>query len=675
VNVTAPKQYQVISNGVLKGDEENADGTRTSHWAQEQTIVTYLLSVCIGQFDKYEQKWDGIPIISYVPKGRGADIERSFKKTPEMVEYFSKQIGVRYPWPKYSQTCMEDFGGGMEHTSATTLTATTLHDERAHLDLNSDNLVSHELAHQWFGDLMTCKDWGETWLNESFATYFATLWTEHDLGWDEAVWARHREEERYKRTDRSYRRPIIGYTYDEPNGMFDDHSYPKGGRVLHMLRFVLGDELFWKAIKHYVEKHQFTTVEAADLRISIEEATGQGLNWFFSEWLDHGGYPEFNVSWRWDEAAKTAHLSVKQTQKTDTVTPVFEMPVEIELATRNSTQVRRVNLSRADESFQFALDERPTRICFDPQDWILKKLSFEKSKEELIDQLQRDQHLMCRIQAIEGLAAFSGAKDQDVVAAIVKALKSDNFWGVRQVAAESLAKLNGDKPRDALIEAAQHDAKAQVRGAAIDALSNFSHDGTRAALRSIIKEDQSYYAVAAALRSLEKIDRSGCRADLLAALKTPSHQEVILSAACAGLADLKDRSAADEISSLLEQQTTPLRREILIGELARLKPDDPSTIERLEKQLDNRRAFVRQSAVQALVATGDPRAIDVLQKRRDKAEDSSRLLRAIDDGIATLRTKEHNLEQLTKEIDTLKSQNRSLEDRLKKLEDAQKKGK
>ena len=217
VNITAPKQYQAISNGILRHTDDNADGTRTFHWEQEQTLVSYLMSVVVGEFDSYDQQWDGIPVLSYVPKGRGADAERSFKKTPAMVEYFSKQIGVRYAWPKYSQTCMEDFSGGMENTSATTLTVETLHDERAHLDINSDNLVSHELAHQWFGDLLTCKDWGETWLNESFATYFATLWAEHDLGWDEAVWARHLEEETYKATDRRYRRPIVSYTYNDPN--------------------------------------------------------------------------------------------------------------------------------------------------------------------------------------------------------------------------------------------------------------------------------------------------------------------------------------------------------------------------------------------------------------------------------------------------------------------------
>jgi aminopeptidase N len=671
VNITAPKQYQAISNGILRHTDDNADGTRTFHWEQEQTLVSYLMSVVVGEFDAYEQQWDGIPVLSYVPKGRGADAERSFKKTPAMVEYFSKQIGVRYAWPKYSQTCMEDFSGGMENTSATTLTVETLHDERAHLDINSDSLVSHELAHQWFGDLLTCKDWGETWLNESFATYFATLWTEHDLGWDEAVWARHLEEETYKATDRRYRRPIVSYTYNDPNGMFDAHSYPKGGRVLHMLRFVLGDDLFWKAIHNYVERHRFGTVEAADLRIAIEESTGQGLNWFFDEWLAHGGFPEFNVSWRWDDAAKTVRLTVKQTQKVDAVTPVFEMPVEIELATHNTTTTRRVNLSHAEETFDFALDERPTRVCFDPNDWILKKLTFEKPKEELFDQLTRDQHIICRVQAIEGLAAFP--RDDDVSAALIKALRSDNFWAVRQIAAQTLGKLTGNSVRDALIESAAHEAKAQARREAIKSLASFSHDSSREAVRSVIKNDQSYYAIAEALRTLVKIDRSGCRAELLAALRTPSHQDVILKAACDGLVELKDRAAEEEISTLLDQPGGPMHQAILLGALARLKSDDANVFDRLSKQLDNHRASVRRATIDALVSLGDPRAIAILQARRAKEQDPARLLRAIDDGIEELRTKERNLDALTKEVEALRNQNRLLDERLKKLEDSRKK--
>src|SRR6185503_2396443 len=200
-------------------------------------------------------------------------------------------------------------------TSATTLTLRTLHDERAHLDVSSDNLVAHELAHQWWGDLLTCKEWGELWLNESFATYFATLWTEHDEGADEAAWDRRQEANSYFGEDARYRRSIVNYRYDDPEVMFDRHSYPKGGRVLHMLRGELGDELFWRAIRRYCEVNQHRTVETADLRIAVADATGQELNWFFDQWVHHGGHPEFAITWKWNDTQKTVELVVKQTQK------------------------------------------------------------------------------------------------------------------------------------------------------------------------------------------------------------------------------------------------------------------------------------------------------------------------------------------------------------------------
>ncbi len=640
VLVTVPKKYFVLSNGVQRDKTENADGTHTFHWVQEQSLATYLVSVVVGEFDAYEQKWDGIPITSYVPKGRLPDAERSFKKTASMVEYFSKQIGVRYPWPKYAQICADDFGGGMENTSATTLPAETLHDERADLDVSSDNdnLIAHELAHQWWGDLVTAKDWAEIWLNESFATYFATLWTEHDLGMDEATWARHKEAEIYLSLDKDlYRRPIVSYTYDEPWGMFDSESYQKGGRVLHMLRFVLGDELFWKSLRHYAEKHRLGTVEAADLRIAIEEATGQGLNWFFDEWLNHAGHPEFTVSWRWDDATKTVLVTVKQTQQVDNATPLFETPVEIEVATRNSTVVRRVNVSHATETFHFSMDSQPTRVCFDPRDWILKKLSFDKSKEELLDQLAHDDHVMCRIEAIEGLSQFPDLEDADVLEALAKASRADSFWAVRQEAVKALGKFSGDKPRDSLIEVALHEVKSTVRIAAIEALASFKHDTTRAALRAVIQQDRSYFAVAAALRTLVKVDRDGCRADLLAALGVPSHREAILQAASEGLVDLKDLSAVPVLLALENQPSSALRRVIVIGALARLKSDDASIVARLDKELDNSRPMVRGSAVDALVKLGDPRAIELLVARRAKEKRYGRLSRAIDKALVTLR--------------------------------------
>ncbi len=668
ITATVPADYVVLSNGVLESTTDNSDGTRTWHWVQKQTHAPYLMSVVAGDFETLEQEWDGIPIVSYVPRGKLAEAERSFGKTPDMVRYFSELIGYRYPWPKYTQICVDEYmWGGMEHTSATTLNSGTLHDERAHLDHTSDDLVSHELAHQWFGDLMTCKDWGEIWLNESFATYLATLWEEHDKGWDEAAWSRRGEAESYFGEDGRYRRSIVNYRYDEPDKMFDSHSYPKGGRVLHMLRFELGDEQFFKALRHYCETNAYGTVETADLRRAIEDSTGQGMNWFFDQWLYKGGHPEFEVEWQWDDKAKSVRLTVKQTQKVDDTTPLFRTDAEIELACPGETVTRRVTIRAVQETFHFDVPARPTRVCFDPNDWILKKLVFKKSEEELLDQLAHDEHVMCRARAAMDLAEH--AKKDTVQEAVLTAAKGDSFWAVRQEAIRALASANGDDVRQTMIDVAQSDAKADVRQEAIRQLGRLPHDDTRAVLRRIVANDPSYQSVAEALRALLKVDRDHCAADLLTALETPSHRDVILSAACDCLIDLKHAEAAERIQTLLRETADPDRKVLLIAAVSRLRSDDPATVDLLKEQIDNRRPSVRRRAFDALADLGDPRAIDWLQERRGKEEQPG-MVRAVDGAIEKLRGKERDLEKLRGEVESLRRKNEQLEERLKKLEAA-----
>lgn len=665
--VTAKRGLLVLSNGRLKNKTAAGDDLDTWHWVQEKSHVPYLMSVVVGDFEAFEQSWDGIPVVSYVPRGRLADAPRAFEKTPRMMEFFSRKIGYRYPWPKYAQICVDEYGwGGMEHTSATTLNLRTLHDERAHLDTSSDNLVAHELAHQWWGDTLTCKDWGELWLNESFATYFATLWTEEDLGWHEAVWERHGEARSYLNEDKQVRRSIVNYRYDRPDFMFDAHAYPKGARVLHMLRFELGDDLFWRTLNRYITVNQFRNVETADLRIAVEEATGRGMNWFFDQWIYRGGHPEFEVSWEWDEAAKDAVVTVKQKQKVDDRTPLFRTSVEFELATATGEPVtRRATLSKAEETLHFTLDSRPTRVVFDPKDWILKTLVFKKSRTELLDQLARDPQVMPRVQAVLQLA--EDVKEPDVAAALTKAAQTDGFWSVRLEAVKALAKTNGDAVRKTLLEIAVKDPKSAVRTEAISALGAFPHDETKAALRQMIQNEKSYPAVAQALRSLHRVDRERCEADLLAALGQESHNEVILHAAADGLVDLKSTAAAGKLTEILGQKLDPQRRVIVVAALARLKPEDAPSVDRLREQLGNERSFVRRAAIDALVSVGQPRTIAWLTEQRGK-ESSRGMIQSIDEAAEKLRGKSNDLGTLRKELDELRRLNRQLEERLKKLE-------
>ena len=668
---TVPANYFVLSNGELTSKEMNPDGTQVWHWVQRKSHVPYLMSVVAGIFESYEQSWQGIPIVSYVPQGRLADAERSFVKTAAMMQFYSERFGYKYPWPKYAQICVDEYNwGGMEHTSATTLNLQTLHDARAHLDVSSVNLVAHELVHQWFGDLMTCKDWGELWLNESFATYFANVWRAHDLGPEEAAWARYREAQRYKGEDKQYRRSIVNYQYNAPHHMFDNHSYPKGARVLHMLRFVLGEEGFWAAIRRYTEINQFRTVETADFRIAIEDATGQGINWFFDQWLYHGGHPEYEVNWRWDQATKSVVLSVRQTQTVDETTPLFKMPIEIEIGTSSGSDMRRIEVSRAEETFHFQLANRPTRVCFDPRDWILKDLTFKKSKEELIHQLQASPFTMSRIRAIQELE--ESIKEKDVVSALCAGLSGDAFWAVRQQAAKSLGKASSDAARASLITAALKDEKSFVRRDAIKSLRSFKHDKTRDALHEVIQTDKSYYAIAEALRSIIAVDPENCEAQLLAALDTKSHRNVVLKAACDGLVERQCKDAVPRLEKELEDNLTPGRRMAVISGLARLRPDNAASIDLLYQQLTNDRSHVRKAAVTAIVKIGDPAGIDALLSRRSQ-EPSLFLVEDIDKAVEDLRAKERDLEKLQKETESLRKQNQRLEERLKKLENAAKK--
>ncbi|HEY0250812.1 MAG TPA: M1 family metallopeptidase, partial [Kofleriaceae bacterium] len=329
VIATVPADMFALSNGNLISDRTHG-AKRTVHWKLEVSHSAYLVTLAVGDFATIETTWRDLPVVYYVERGKEAAAERTCARTPEMLELFSNTFGVPYPYPRYSQVFVADFiFGGMENTSATTLTDSVLVDERASLDYDIDSLVAHELAHQWFGDLVTCRDWGEGWLNEGFATYSEYIWREHHEGRDAADLELEEWGDSYMGEDSGrYRRTIATKLYDEPIDIFDAHLYEKGGRVLHMLRHYLGDEAFKKSLAHYLNKHRGGLVESRDLARAIDDATGKNVDWFFSQWvIDFAGYPELKVKLAIDGAAVT--LDVEQQQKIDKTTPVFRIPTKI----------------------------------------------------------------------------------------------------------------------------------------------------------------------------------------------------------------------------------------------------------------------------------------------------------------------------------------------------------
>ena len=229
-----------------------------------------------------------------------ATARRFMGKTPQMIRFYGEKLGQPYPYAKYAQVCVPDFiAGGMENITATTMTDSALHDEIAELERDEDGLVAHELAHQWFGDLLTCKDWSHIWLNEGFASYFGPLFTEHDRGDDVFRLEMKGSLEGYLGSDQRYRRPIVESLYETSDDMFDGVTYSKGACVLHTLRGLLGDVAWWKGIRAYVAAHKFQVVETDDFRKAMETASGKDLKWFFDQWVYKAGHPELKVRWHY----------------------------------------------------------------------------------------------------------------------------------------------------------------------------------------------------------------------------------------------------------------------------------------------------------------------------------------------------------------------------------------
>ncbi len=362
IHATVREPFTAIANGEPRGVEAGPEpGTRTFHWFQSLPHVTYLTSVCAGEFAEITYEWDGIPIHYYVPLGREEDGRAIFKNTPDMLGFFSEKIGIRYPYAKYAQVVVQDFiFGGMENVSATTLTESALYDQRARLEMDADALIAHEAAHQWFGDLLTCRDWSHGWLNEGFATFLELAYAEHNKGAEEFLYALRTEIDSYLTEAARYRRPIVTNVYNQPIDLFDRHLYEKGAIVLNMLRRVLGEAMFWKAISHYAISRQGKSVVTTDLQRAVEEATGRNLDWFFDQWVYGAGHPAVEGEYAWDEEAKTAKLTFRQTQTGNQVSETFRLPMSIDFRLDDDTTVSsRIDLSERQQTFYFPLASKP----------------------------------------------------------------------------------------------------------------------------------------------------------------------------------------------------------------------------------------------------------------------------------------------------------------------------
>ncbi len=689
IRVSVPKHLVAISNGELIDTKKDGD-RKIYHWLQQQIHPTYLMTLAVGDFAEIRDEWQGKPVTYYVEKGREEDAKRSMGKTPRMMEFLSEKYGYPYAFPKYAQVCVDDFiFGGMENTSTTLLTDRCLLDERAALDnRNTESLVVHELAHQWFGDLLVIKHWSHAWIKEGMASYSEVMWTEHEYGQQEAAYYRLLEARSYLNEDSSrYRRPMVTHVYREAIELYDRHIYEKGSCVYHMIRAELGEELFWQAIHTFVQDNAHKTVETIDLLRAIEKATGRNLTFLFDQYVYRGGHPDFKVAYSWDGDANLAKVTVTQTQTT-TDKDLFDLKIPIGFGYTQQKEVAplqtfTVRVHEREQSFYFPLAEKPQFISFDAENHFLKTVSLEYPVPELKAQLEFDPNPISRIYAAEALAKKGGL---EATKALSASLKNELFWGVRIEVAKQLAQVKLDQAFDGLVTGLK-DQNALVRRAVVEALAQIKTHESYKAVKGLIQDgDPSYYVEAMAARSIGSIAAANLEEKpkeekVLKLLKSVLEEkagwnEVVRSGAVAGLAELKTCEAA--LNLLLEYTRIgipqPLRLSAIraVGKIS--LGQSPVNLERiLDKlaELAKETFFLTQIAVVAALGQMEtPKAIGILRSLADQTPDG-RVRRYADESITNVQKNvgtENALRQLREELSQLKQQNQELVSRLENLE-------
>jgi aminopeptidase N len=507
--VTVRDDYRVLSNGRLVETRVGPEaGTRTWVWSQDLPHPTYLFVLVAGPYVVLNGSKGDLPIDYWVYAKDERDALRSFGKTPEILDFFAEEFGYPFPWAKYDQITIPGIGGGAESTTATVIAESTIHDEAAEQDFPSDDLVAHEAAHQWWGNLVSYRDWSETWLSESFATYAQYLFTRHDRGDDEAAVDLLDKKNAYLREARErYQRPIVSHHWRYPNDNFDRHTYQKGAVVLSMLRWIVGDEPFRRTMSRFLEANAYQPVDTHDLMKAIKESTGRDLDWFFDQWVFRPGHPRFEVSCEYDRPAKKLRLRVRQTQDTSGDVPVFRTPVDVAVVTPSGKSVEPLSIEEKDESYALDVSEPPLLVRFDEGNHLLKEWTFEKSLDELLYQLGHDD-VLGRMWAASELHRFTGdARARD---ALAEAARSDSFWAVRESALDALGGGGVPIALD-FLRVRSLDPSSRVRAAALRWLGAAGGPERVPFLKERFRLDTSYLARSAALRSMGAL---GTPADL-----------------------------------------------------------------------------------------------------------------------------------------------------------------
>lgn len=662
VIATFPQNLTALSNGKLVSDTVKG-ARRTMHYALASPHSPYLVTLVVGRFETHEQKVGQTTVRTMFPPGRKEDALRCTQNTPKMIQLFENLTGRAYPWGDYAQVFVSEFiFGGMENTSATTLTDTVLHDKRAHLDYSAEFLIAHELAHQWFGDLLTTRDWPHGWLNEGFATYSEILWAESSDGLDEADHVRKGDLETYLHevSDR-YARPIVARKFDAPIDLFDRHLYEKGGLVLHELRRRLGDDDFYASIRAYVKAHEHDAVETVDLSRAIERTTGRNVDQFFDEYVFRAGHPKLKTQLTWDAAKKAVKLTVKQAQEGE----AYDLTLPVQIVIGGKATAHALAIHEKETVFFLAAPREPEQVLIDAHRDLLATIDTDKPMGWWRNEVKGASVARARTDAAAALGKDTAKATVDALTAAL--LDEKAFWGSRAASAKSLGTIRTPAARESLLTSLKV-KHPKVRRAVVAALGQFRDDAKVGEVLTALakKGDPSAFVEGEIARALGRLKADGAFATLESMMGRPAFQDAIRSGALDGFAELRDpRGWGRALAALEPGQPVFGRRAavVALAKLAETAEKKSETVDRIGQLFRDENFRVRLAAIDAAATLGDDRLLGPLGSTPFLDGREQRMAR---EAMRSLRSKTpgREVQALRGDLEKLKGELRALQDKV-----------
>jgi len=627
--IRVPKGLQVISNGELVSRTVVKKGLTEYHWRQDLPHANYLIAVYAGKFKNIilPKAFDEIPLNVWIPQRVPDEWANIFRNTPEMVEFFSQKFGYRYPWNKYDQVVLPNFIiGAMEHTTVTGLLYSVLRGRNAPINFgppdfnqyhpvwSAEGTISHELAHHWFGDLVTTENLSIIWLNESFATYSQMLWDEYQQGEDFFALDRITARDRYFDYVNSEHliRPLEYHYFNAPDEMYNtEHTYFKGALILHMIRKILGDDNFFRTLKYYLNQQAFSNVESHNFKDAIEQVTGENLEWFFDDWVYGAGHPVLEVSSRYFPQRKILHLEIKQIQPLVEGMDYFTLPLPVRIVTKNSEYDKTVWIEGEQQLIDFNVDDEPLMISIDGGGDFLIDLRMESTLRQLLYQVRHDS-LAGKIRALRNLVGSYPHKPE--TGEILKEILSENaFWGLQAEAARLIGKIN---PTEApgLLELAFKRPEYQVRKAAIIGLENAPPALAEEFLQKVFQREKQVDVLATALTVYAKINPDLSVKFLKTFLNKPSWYDELTLAALEAMRISGKKEFIPLIKPYVKQASSEHVRMAALDAWASANPDDAKLWKALRDIARNGLPGSREKAIELLGELHVTTAIQLLEK-------------------------------------------------------------